>query len=133
MATVAPLEPATWLAKSKAKAIRIQNIRGNKAMPDQAQLKLEDAAPNFTVINQYGNGRALYVASQPAETLFEWTKDQLKPSAEYKVAADKSARIHFFPPVEAQKQDQNWPNLGPKGTEAAKSTDAKEKDKPKQN
>lgn len=131
LAKVAPLEPVSWLPKVKAEAIRIQDVRGNKSMPDDAQEKLEAAAPDFALINQYGNGRA-FLANQQQGNLFQWMKDQLKGDAPARVAAEKSERIHFFPPVE--KPAENWPNVGSvesgKASLAAKPKQAVEKEKP---
>lgn len=131
LAEVAALEPITWLPKIKAKALRIQDVRVNKSMPDDAQEKLEAAAPDFAVINEYGNGRAL-MASQPSTSLFQWMKDRLRGDGETAVAAKESDRIHFFPAVETPVE--HWPNVGPatggKESSGAKSKPASDKEKP---
>jgi len=110
LAKIAPLEPVAWLPKIKAKALRIQDVRINKSIPDDAQEKLEAAAPDFAVINEYGNGRA-FIASQPSYALFEWMKGQLKGNGAQRVTAKASERIHFFAAVEAPVE--HWPNTGP--------------------
>jgi len=110
LAKVAPLEPIAWLPKMKAKALRIQDVRLNKSMPDEAQEKLEAAAPDFAVINEYGNGRAL-MASQPSYALFEWMKGQMRGDEAEKVALKTSERIRFFPAVNTPVE--HWPNVGP--------------------
>ena len=99
LAKVAPLDPVAWAGKMKAKSVRIQDIRGNKAMPDKSQEKLEHAAPDFALINQFGNGRA-FMAAQPAFSLFDWMKEQLKAEANPQVAEQKNERIRFFPAVQ---------------------------------
>ena len=128
---LAPLEPITWLPKVKAKALRIQDVRANKSMPDEAQEKLEAAAPDFAVINEYGNGRAL-MASQPSTSLFEWMKERLRGDGETPIAAKQSDRVRFFPAVEMPAE--HWPNVGPAkvGNEAsgAKPKPASDKEKP---
>jgi pimeloyl-ACP methyl ester carboxylesterase len=134
LAKVAPLDPVSWLPKSKAKAIRIQDIRGNLSMPDKAQEKLEAAAPDFAVISEFGNGRAFFAQNQPAANLFQWAKDQLKSDAPA-VQATKAERVHFYPALQAPAQ--NWPNVGTldnsKAGAVASSKDANTKDKPKDN
>lgn len=131
LAKVAALEPTTWLLKVKAKALRIQDVRANKSMPDEAQEKLEAAAPDFAVINEYGNGRAL-MASQPSTSLFQWMKDRLRGDRETPIAARESDRVHFFPAVETPAE--HWPNVGPstggKETSGAKPKPANDKEKP---
>jgi hypothetical protein len=134
VASVAPLDPVTWLPKIQAKSVRIEDIRGNKAMPNEAQEKLEAAAPDFAVINQYGNGRA-FLATQHPITFLEWVKAQLQPDAKPQVAMEKSARIHFFPalqPPPGPDGIQKLANL--KTPQAAKAPDGtKDKEKEKEN
>ncbi|HXA00151.1 MAG TPA: alpha/beta hydrolase [Candidatus Dormibacteraeota bacterium] len=135
LAKVAPLEPVSWLPKSKAKALRIQDVRGNKSMPDKAQENLEAAAPDFAVVNQYGNGRAFLANTQPAR-LFEWMKDELKPDAKLHAATDKASRVHFYPAVQAP-QAPAWPSVGTleveKTNNTANAKPEKDKAKPNQN
>jgi hypothetical protein len=128
VASVSPLDPVNWLPKIQAKSLRIEDIRGNKAMPDKAQEKLEAAAPDFAVINQWGNGRA-YLATQNPPSVLEWTKSQLAPGAKPQVALEKSERIHFFPAIQAQSPAgiQNLP--APQVAKAPTPTKEKEKEK----
>lgn len=130
LAKVAPLDPVVWLPKIKAKSVRIQDVRGNKSMPDKSQEKLESAAPDFALINEFGNGRS-FLSVQAPITLFDWMKDQLKPDAKPQVAAEASQRIHFFPPVEAPPTDA-WPNVAnPQATKPLAPAKEKEKDSPR--
>jgi hypothetical protein len=99
LAAVTPLDPVTWFPKMHAKTVRLQDIRKNKSMPDDCQKKLEAAAPDFALINEYGNGRS-FLANQPPAFTFQWLKDQLKPDATTVVAKDKSERVHFYPAIE---------------------------------
>jgi hypothetical protein len=101
LAKVAPLEPITWLPKMKAKSVRIQDVRNNMSMPDESQEKLEAAAPDFALVNEYGNGRA-FLKLQPPVFTFQWVKDQLRPDAKLTVAREKSERVHFFPAIQDQ-------------------------------
>lgn len=132
LAKVAPLEPVTWLPKVKARALRIQDVRINKSMPDDAQKKLEAAAPDFAVLDEYGNGRAMMANQRPGD-LFEWMKERLKEDTQVRAVTAKSERVHFFPAVEAPAQ--NWPNVGSAGAGKApsetKPVPASEKEKPK--
>ena len=133
LAKVASLEPMTWLPKIKAKALRIQDVRVNKSMPDEAQKELEAAAPEIAVLNEYGNGRA-FMANQRAGDLFQWMKDRLKEDTQVQAAAAKSKRVHIFPALEAPPAE-NWPNAAPagagKGSAEKKPVPASEKEKPK--
>ena len=127
---VAPLDPVEWLPKIQAKSLRIEDIRGNKAMPDKAQEKLEGAAPDFAVIDQWGNGRAFLKAQNPPSVL-EWAKSQLAANAKPQTVLAKSERIHFFPAL-AAPVPPNLPN--PSQPQAAKASDSsKDKEKVKDN
>ncbi|HUN61680.1 MAG TPA: hypothetical protein VMU53_06815 [Candidatus Sulfotelmatobacter sp.] len=131
-AAVAPLEPITWLPKMKAKVVRMQNVRGNKAMPDSAQEKMEAAAPDFVTINQFGNGQAL-LSSQRADEFFQWIKDEMKANPQTQVAFQKDAHLHVYPAI--QVPVPNWPNVGTLDThkpqEDAQAKQASEKDSAK--
>lgn len=116
LAKVAPLDPVVWLPKMKAKSVRIQDIRKNLSMPDESQEKLEAAAPDFALVNQYGNGRA-YLTLQPPAFAFQWVKDQLKPDAKPADAGEKTERIHFFPAIDEQ------PARGQQAPAVAKQSD----------
>lgn len=127
---VAPLDPVDWLPKVQAKSLRIEDIRGNKAMPDKAQEKLEAAAPDFAVIDQWGNGHA-FLKAQGLPSVLEWAKSQLAANAKPQTALAKSERIHFFPAL-AAPVPPNLPN--PTQPQAAKASDSsKDKEKVKDN
>jgi len=108
LAKVAPLEPLTWLPKVKARSVRIQNVRKSGPMPDASQERLEAAAPETAVINQYGDPAAL-VPHAANGVLFDWLRAQLQPDAKMQVALEKSERIHFYP----AKAVNPLPPLGP--------------------
>jgi hypothetical protein len=111
LGTVAPLDPVQWLPQSRAKALRLQNVRHNLSIPDSAQEKLEAAAPDFALINEYGNGRA-FLQVQPSLATLDWIKDQIKSGADpVRSNAERSARVHFFPAVE-KPAAAKWPNVG---------------------
>jgi hypothetical protein len=132
LAGVAPLEPVSWLPKIKAKALRIQDVRGNKSIPDEAQKRLEAAAPDFAVIDEYGNGLA-FMAKNRSTDPFQWMKEQLKADSQTRVASNASERIHIYPAVQAPPAEK-WPNVGTldtgKATPATKPKQASDKDKP---
>lgn len=133
VASVLPLDPVTWLPKIHAKSLRIEDIRGNKAMPDKAQEKLEGAAPDFALINQYGNGRAFLAAQVPFSVL-DWVKSQLAADAKPQAAMEKSARIHFFPAVQASAPSTISNLAGSGSPQVAKDpAPANEKEKVKEN
>jgi hypothetical protein len=130
LAKVTPLDPIEWLPKIQAKSVRIEDIRGNKAMPDKSQEKLEAAAPGFTLINQWGNGRA-FLAAQVPPSVLEWAKSQLAADAKVPPVLAKSDRIHVFPAV-AAPASSNLP--APASAQPAKAPDSpKPQDKTKQN
>ena len=111
LGAVAPLDPVVWLPKSKAKALRLQDVRRNASIPDEAQVKLEGAAPDFSLINEYGNGRA-FLTAQPAFAAFDWIKEQLKEGTKSaRPSMAKSERIHVFPAME-KPAEAKWPNVG---------------------
>jgi acetyl esterase/lipase len=134
VASVLPLDPVAWLPKIHAKSLRIEDIRGNKAMPDKAQEKLEGAAPDFALINQYGNGRAFLAAQVPFSVL-DWVKSQLAADAKPQAALEKSVRIHFFPAVQPPPAPSTISNLaGSAAPQVAKSpAPANEKEKVRDN
>jgi hypothetical protein len=128
--TVTPLDPIKWLPKVQAKSVLIEDIRGNKSMPDKSQEKLEAAAPNFALINQYGNGRA-FLNAQFDPGLLIWLKSQLAPDAKPQVAMERSQRIHVFPALPAP-HTMTPPSVGQ--TQAASApTPTKGKEKEKDN
>jgi hypothetical protein len=99
LAKVAPLDPVTWLPRTQAKSIRIQNVRTDLSLPNSAQAKIEAAAPDFAVINEYGNKRS-FLTNLPQPMLLDWLKEQLKTDAKQQVAAAETVRIHSFPAIE---------------------------------
>jgi hypothetical protein len=76
-------------------------------MPTESQEKVEAAAPETAIINQYGDPSAL-VPHASGGALFGWIREQLQPDAKPQVALDKSERIHFYPAPE-----NPLPHLGP--------------------
>jgi hypothetical protein len=92
----APLDPVQWLPKVKAQSVRIENVRSEATVPLETQKKMEDAAPDRAVIDQFANYQVL-MSVQPAASIFTWLRQQLQPDAKPQVAADKSQRVHFFP------------------------------------
>lgn len=97
LAHVAPLDPVAWISKVKAESVRIQNVRQDATMPDDSQLKIEGAAPQFAQINQYGDGGAL-LPKVTGGRLLDWIKAELKPDAPgNSVVTAKSERVHFYP------------------------------------
>lgn len=124
LAKVAPLDPVVWLPKVKAKSVRIQNVRTDLSMPTADEEKMEAAAPEFTVINQFGNKQS-FLTNMPQPMLLNWLKDQLKPDAKPQAVVAKSERIHFFPPMDSPPQ---WSPLAP----SSNNPKAKDQDKPAQ-
>jgi hypothetical protein len=96
-ARVAPLDPLQWLPKVKAQSVRVQNVRRDGHMPDDAQEFMEAAAPQTAEIDQFGDPAALVPAAANGK-LLDWIKYQLQPEAKPQAALDKSQRIHFSPP-----------------------------------
>lgn len=120
---VAPVDPVAWLPKSQARAMRLQDVRRNVSIPDAAQEKLEAAAPNFALVNEYGNGRA-FLTAQPAFATFDWIKEQLKEGAKLKrTTLEKPAQVHVFPAIE-KPSEAKWPNVGQTDVPAAASAKA---------
>jgi acetyl esterase/lipase len=120
---VAPLDPVDWIGKMRARSVRIQDIRGNRAMPDQAQQELEARAPDTAEIFQFGNGRA-FLRAQPALTLFDWVKGQLQTRGQPQIAREKKERTHVYPAVQAN--DAGRPNAGRSTTNEKPETGATE-------
>jgi hypothetical protein len=99
-------------------------------MPDKAQEKLEAAAPDFAVIDEYGNGRAFLAAQQPPSVV-EWEKAQLAPDAKAQVALEMSQRIRFIPSLDPPPSPVQ--GLIPSTTPAKASQAGQEKHTEKQN
>jgi dienelactone hydrolase len=98
-ATVAGLDPVQWFPKVKAKSVRIQDIRRDGHMPDDAQEAMEAAAPQTAEIDQFGDGAAFVPAAVNGK-LFDWMRSQLKPDTQAQVPQGKSERVHYYPPKE---------------------------------
>ncbi len=94
LAKVANLDPQNWLPKVQARSLRIQNVRNSGPMPDALQERLEAAAPETALIDQYGDPAALVPRSG---TLFPWLWAQLQPDAKPQAVLEKSERVHFYP------------------------------------
>jgi hypothetical protein len=97
LSQVAPLDPLQWLPKVKARSVRIQDVRKDGHMPDDAQEAIEGAAPDFAELDEFGDAAALFPAAANGRLLV-WMRSQLQPDAKPQVAMEKSQRIHFFPP-----------------------------------
>jgi hypothetical protein len=95
LAKAALLDPIQWLPKVQARSFRMQNVRQDGGVPDAVQEHMEEAAPDFTIINQYADARALLPAAGGGR-LLDWLKAQLQPDAKPGVVAAKSERVHFF-------------------------------------
>jgi hypothetical protein len=111
LANVKPLDPVIWLPKMQARSIRIEDVRGNRSIPDSSQVKLEAAAPPFAEIDQYGNGHAFRNAYLMF-TQLDWMKDQLKPGAQPQQVAELSKRVHLYAAI-SDPPANNWPNIAP--------------------
>lgn len=96
LALAAPLDPVKWLPKSKARSVRIQNVRHDGVVPDVCEERIESAAPEFAEIDQYGDGRAFYPYAAGGR-IFDWISAQLQSGEKIQEAAEKSQLVHFFP------------------------------------
>ncbi len=97
LSKIVGLDPLKLLPSVKAQSVRVQNVRHDGHMPDEAQEALEDVSPDRAEINQFGDGAALVPAAANGR-LLDWIKSQLQIGAKPQVAMDKSQRIHFYPP-----------------------------------
>jgi X-Pro dipeptidyl-peptidase (S15 family) len=98
LARVAPLDPVLWLAKLKAQAIRIENVRKTPTIPDECQVRIEAAAPAASIVDQFGDARAFYPVSAGGR-VFDWLENQLQPDAKAATVADNSPGVHYHPPA----------------------------------
>jgi acetyl esterase/lipase len=96
LALAAPLDPVKWLPQSKARSVRIQNVRHDGVVPDVCEERVESAAPEFAEIDQYGDSRAFYPYAVGGK-IFDWLIAQLQPGAKPQEVADKSQQVHYFP------------------------------------
>jgi len=97
LSSVAGLDPVQWFSKVQAHSVRIQNVRKDGHMPDEAQEVMEASAPSTAEIDQYGDGQALYPMAANGR-LLDWMKTQLGPDGKPQLALEKSLRTHFYPP-----------------------------------
>jgi hypothetical protein len=74
MRSVAPLDPADWLPKVKASAIRLQYADDQWGTPKLAQDRMKGAAPARSKVISYTDTKAEYRASASP---FDWIKEQL--------------------------------------------------------
>lgn len=108
LAKIARLEPLTWLPKVQAKSVRIQDVRESGPMPEESQQRVEAAAPERAVINEYGDPAAL-VPHASGGGLFVWLHQQLRTDADTQASMEKSERVHVFPALGGNP----LPPLGP--------------------
>jgi hypothetical protein len=76
LANVAPLDPIKWLPQLKTPRIRIQLIKSVTVTPQEAQKKLEAAAPANAQIIHYENSPAFQQAIAGGKG-FDWIKKQM--------------------------------------------------------
>ncbi|HEY2120592.1 MAG TPA: hypothetical protein VGH37_15485 [Candidatus Acidoferrum sp.] len=105
---ISPLDPVNALSKVKTQRMRIQNVRSYPEVPDKVQLKIEAAAPDTTVIYQYGDNLAMIRAAAGGGSL-DWMKRQLKPDSPEKVVANREVNTHFFAPIGQKLPDPIQP------------------------
>lgn len=94
---VAGIDPMQWFPKVKAQSVRIEDVRHDGHMPDDAQEMMEAAAPQTAEIDQFGDAAAFVPAAANGK-LLEWLRSQLQPDAKPQPAVEKSQRVHFYPP-----------------------------------
>jgi hypothetical protein len=93
---VVSLEPMQSLSKVKAQSVRVQDVRRDGHMPDEAQEAMESAVPRTAELDQFGDGAA-FVPTAANGKLLEWIKNQLQRDSKSQVALDGSRRVHFYP------------------------------------
>jgi hypothetical protein len=93
---VASLDSQQWFPNVKARSVRIQDVRHDGHMPDEAQVLMETAAPQTAEIDQFGDGAALVPAASNGR-VFDWIKSQLQPDSKPASTVDASQRIHIYP------------------------------------
>jgi hypothetical protein len=95
--TVSGVDPVDWFPKVQARSVRIQDIRKDGHMPDDAQKAMEQAAPPTTEIDQFGDGAAFVPAAENGK-LLDWVRQQLAPDAKPLAVTDSTQRVHYYPP-----------------------------------
>lgn len=93
--SVAGCDPVAWFAKSRARSVRIQDVRQQDWVPTGAQERIEDAAPAFAEVNQFEDYRIL-LEMQGSGMVFSWIQEQLLPDAKPQTVVEKSKRTHYF-------------------------------------
>ncbi|HET8924061.1 MAG TPA: hypothetical protein VFN26_13815 [Candidatus Acidoferrum sp.] len=96
LAAVAPLDPVRWLPELKARSVRIENVRQESSVPVESQEKIEEAAPVWAQINQFGDYRVL-ISMMPGSGITSWLRQELQSNATAETVAEKSKRVHFYP------------------------------------
>ena len=94
LAKVKPLDPVVWLPKVASAQVRMQNVRGSSITPDEAQKKMEAAAPSSAVVDEFESGKA-FVPVSAGGKVFDWIKEQLQPIPAPAIAA-YSPGVHFY-------------------------------------
>ena len=115
LARVAQLDPLIWLPKMKAQSFRLEDVRQDPAVPDAAEEKMEEAAPESAEINQFGDRTALFPAVMGGK-IFMWLQDKLDPSGSSVLASGKPERVHFYP-SKAQAHATDNPLPMPQGSD----------------
>jgi hypothetical protein len=108
LAKVAPFDPVNCLSKVKTQRVRVQNIRSSPEVSDKAELAIEAAAPDTTVLYQYGDSLAL-VRATTTNGFLGWMEKQLKAAPEEKAVADREKNTHFFAALGGKLPDPNEP------------------------
>jgi hypothetical protein len=96
LARAEALDPIQWLPKIKAQSLRIQNIRQEPQIPDEAEEKMEAAAPEMAEINKFGDSAALF-PKVTGGRLLDWMKGHVALDSASQAAPAKSERVHNYP------------------------------------
>jgi len=94
LAKVAPFDPMVWFPKLSNTRVRIQNVRNVSSVPDECQIKIEEAAPSQAVVDQFQNGRA-FVPVSAGGKVFDWIKEQLQTAPTPAIAGYKPG-VHYY-------------------------------------
>jgi hypothetical protein len=97
LAKVAPLDPVLWLPKVKSRSLRVQNVRTSPVVPVFCEEKIEAAAPEKALVDQFGDGNVFFRTMVTEGRAFAWLKDQILKAPESATADDKSERRHYYP------------------------------------
>jgi hypothetical protein len=96
LARAQALDPIQWLPKIKAQSLRIQNVRQEPQIPDEAEEKMEAAAPEMAEINKFGDSAALF-PKVTGGRLLDWMKGHVALDSASQTAPAKSERVHNYP------------------------------------